>query len=95
MKIKTDYKYNYDKEINDFINCSGMSYEYKKYIVDKTEELAELLEDKIINGETIYTTTVRDVLDTLDDGMSGFQYDMILYILYRYWYYEPLIIRTR
>lgn len=94
MKIK-NYEYDYAKEITDFLNCSVMSYGYRKYIVDKAEELGELLEDKIINGETIYTTTVRGVLDTIDDGMSGFQYDMVLYILYRCWYYEPLIIRTR
>ena len=93
MKLKEDFELIYEEEITDFLNLDRMSYGYRKFIVDSFEELTSVLEKDIKDNTPLPFEKINRELMKIAGGGSGFQYDMILYMLYRYWYYAPLIIR--
>lgn len=95
IKLKKEYENLYEKEIEEFLDISPSGYWYRKFIVDKLEELAAVLEKDDVDKTTLTLDKIQDMLMPIAGGGSGFQFDMILYMLYRYWYYEPLIIRKK
>ena len=93
MKIQERLQQKYEKEKSSQLNhADDNTREYHQYIFDKTEEWAEKMEEILDKDHGISFNEMEETLNDIDDGMSNFQYYVILSLLKRYWVYSNYIV---
>lgn len=90
MMVKTDLKEEWFTVLKNML--PDFSQDYKMYILDKVDELTDLLEDDISKGDEITSKRIKKRLEEIDNGMSGYQFDITLMLVHRYWWYSDRII---
>ena len=93
MRIQQGLQQKYEKEKSYQLNhADGAIREYHRYIFDKTEEWAEKMEGILDKKHGISFNEMEEILNDIDDGMSNFQYYVILSLLKRYWAYSHYVV---
>ena len=96
MKFKKGMANEYDKEKQLTINeVDIFSEDYVRYVFDKCEEWAEEIEQHYpFDGDTTeeqFCDVAWETLKKIDDGMSAFQFGLIVSLLNKYWVYGDLL----
>lgn len=93
MKIQQGLQQKYEKEKSSQLNhADDTTREYHQYIFDKAEKWAEKMEGILDKDHGISFNEMEETLNDIDNGMSNFQYYVILSLLKRYWVYSNYIV---